>query len=207
MRRLKGNVVLKGLYYLQSAALILINSSVMLAAPYPHQRELHTLQLCRALRAHSEGQKDKIIHVDVKKWDGRNGNEGKGVKNASVFDLFRLDHACCTYGICTYALCSDLLAQVPYLWMELGLGCWMWCRLCLSFGCHGAISLTQQDPLRLRGYLTAWAVPAVTLSSTLALSLQKNLPFSWQEMWISHSYQLVTLNWRWPLSLQPQHKS
>lgn len=124
MRRLKGNVVLKGLYYLQSAALILINSSVMLAAPYPHQRELHILQLCRAPRAHSEGHRDKIIHVDVKKWDGRNGNEGKGARNAYVFDLFQLNHACCTYGICTHALCSDLLALVPYLWMELGLGCW-----------------------------------------------------------------------------------
>lgn len=80
-------MVLKGLYYLQSAVLILINSSVMLAAPYPDQRELHTLQLCRAPRAQSEGHKDKIIHVDVKKWDGRNGNEGKGIKNAIMYSI------------------------------------------------------------------------------------------------------------------------
>lgn len=67
MRKLKGDVVLKGLYYLHSVALILINSSLMLEAPYPDQRELHTLELYREPRAQSNGHNHKIIHVVVKK--------------------------------------------------------------------------------------------------------------------------------------------
>ena len=66
MRRVKENVVLKGLYYILSVALILINSSLMLEAPYLDQRKLHTLELCEVPRAQSNGHNHKIIHVVIK---------------------------------------------------------------------------------------------------------------------------------------------
>lgn len=73
-------MVLKGLYYLHSVSLILINSSLMLEAPYPDQRELRTLELYRAPRSQSKGHKHKIIHVVVKNGVAEMGKRAKVLK-------------------------------------------------------------------------------------------------------------------------------
>lgn len=75
-------MVLKGLYYLDSVTLILINSSLMLEAPFPDQRELCMRELYGALRAQSMRHNNSC---GCKKQDGRNGEEGKGVKNAGIY--------------------------------------------------------------------------------------------------------------------------
>ena len=100
MRRLTGNVVLKGLYYLHSVALILINSSLMLEAPYPDQRDLHTLELYRDLRAQSKGHNHKIICVVVKNGMAETGKRAKVLK-MQVYIRFvsvRISRgACCVF--------------------------------------------------------------------------------------------------------------
>lgn len=52
----------------------------MLEAPYPDQRELHTLELCGAPRAQFMGHNCKIIHVVVKNGMAEMGKRGKGLK-------------------------------------------------------------------------------------------------------------------------------
>lgn len=73
-------MVLKGLHYLCSVALISINSSLTLEAPYPNQRELHTLELYRAPRAQSMGHNRKIIHMVVKNGMAEMGKRAKVLK-------------------------------------------------------------------------------------------------------------------------------
>lgn len=92
---------------------------------------------------------------------------------------------------------SDLLAQVPYLCLEVGLGC----RKLLDVMQVVPILWVPQhnfphpagpsEAARLSDCLGC----AVRYIVTYACSVTpKNQPFSWQEMQISHLYQLVTLN-------------
>lgn len=170
MRRLKGSVVLEGLQYLQSVILILINSSLILEALYPNQRELHMLQLCKAPRAQSKEHSDKIIHVHVKKnWMAEMEKRAKVLKMPlSVLSVsVRISSGVC----CVHRPVSPSASERSWVWgVE---NCWMWRRLHQFFVCRGMISFTQKDHLRLRGYLAAYAVQTVALPSTLAPSLWK----------------------------------
>lgn len=170
MRRLKGSMVLEGLYYLQSVVVILINSSLILEALYPNQRELPVLQLCKAPGAQSKEHNDKIIHVHVKK----NGM-AEVEKRAKVLKM-----PLSVLSVSVRISCSMCCVQGPvspsaseWSWVWAVENCCMWCRLHQFFVCCGMISFTQTDHLRLRGYLAAYAVQTVALPSTLASSLWK----------------------------------
>lgn len=143
---------------------------------------------------------DTITRVVVKNRMAETGKRAKALKmQVSVrCVLVRISHgACCVQGCLFWVLTLVHLTKV-----ESGvLKTVMWCRWSHSFVCHGTISLTQKDHLRLRGYLPPRDVQTVTLPSTLALSL-KNQPLGWHETWIFYLYQLVQckfqdyFNWR-----------
>lgn len=89
-------MVLKGLYYLHSVALILINSSLMLEAPYTDRRELGRLELYRAPRAPSKELSHKINHVVVKNGMVEMGKRPKVLKMQVIYyllDPFQLGSA------------------------------------------------------------------------------------------------------------------
>lgn len=204
MRRLKGNVVLEGLYYLHSVALILINSFLMLEAPCPVQRELHTLELHRAPRTQSTGHNRKVILVAVKKWDGRNKKEDKGVKNTSIYyllDLFQLASAM------VHAVCSEVLFWVVTLVHLNG----------VEFGVLKIVTVMQIEPLlcvrhddfpspegpsEAARLFDFWGRTDCNFAIYTCSVTLKNQPFGWHETHISHSYQLVqckfwdSLSWR-----------